>query len=164
MTFPRPTKKRSLTEMQEIVRRAHGLGKKAVFANGCFDLLHVGHIRYLQAARNLGDLLIVAVNSDASVARLKGPGRPLQSEAERVEILSSLECVDHVVIFDSTTVDALLLDLRPDIHAKGTDYSLETVPERATVRAYGGEVAIAGDAKDHSTRDLISIILSRFRR
>lgn len=147
-----------------LVRDAQQHGKKVVFTNGCFDLLHVGHVRYLEGARALGDILIVAINSDASVVCLKGRGRPLQRQEARAEILSSLACVDHVIIFDTPTVDALLRELRPDIQVKGTDYSIETVPERETVRAYGGKVAIAGDPKGHSTRDLIDIILSRFRR
>jgi len=130
-------------------------------ANGCFDLLHVGHTRYLQEAKAMGDILLVAINSDRSVARIKGPGRPLQSEDERSEILGALECVDYVTIFDAATVDGILLQLRPDIHAKGTDYTRETVPERDTVRSYGGKVAIVGDPKNHSTRELIDRILAK---
>ena len=130
-------------------------------ANGCFDLLHVGHTRYLQEAKAMGDILLVAINSDRSVAQIKGPGRPLQSEDERSEILGALECVDYVTIFDAATVDGILLQLRPDIHAKGTDYTRETVPERDTVRSYGGKVAIVGDPKNHSTRELIDRILAK---
>jgi rfaE bifunctional protein nucleotidyltransferase chain/domain len=133
-----------------------------VFANGCFDLLHVGHIRYLQNARALGDLLILGINGDAGVAALKGNGRPLQCAEDRAEMLASLACVDYVLLFDDPTVDGILKALQPDIHAKGTDYSAESVPERDTVRSYGGEVVIAGDPKDHSTRDLIKTILTRF--
>ena len=133
-----------------------------VFANGCFDLIHVGHIRYLQNARSLGDILILGINRDRSVRLLKGEGRPLQNEEERAEILASLECVDYVLLFDAPTVDAILERLRPDFHAKGTDYTAESVPERETVRAYGGSVAITGDPKDHSSRDLIKTILARF--
>jgi len=139
-------------------------GKRVVLANGCFDLLHVGHVRYLLAARALGDVLVVALNSDASVRRLKGEGRPIMGEAERAEILASLESVDAVVVFDEDTVDSLVVGLRPDVHAKGTDYAEDTVPERRSVLRAGGRVAIAGDPKDHSTRDLIAVILQRFSR
>jgi rfaE bifunctional protein nucleotidyltransferase chain/domain len=133
-----------------------------VLANGCFDLLHVGHVRYLEAARALGDVLIVGLNSDASVRRLKGPGRPLMPEGERAEMLAALRAVDHVVIFDDDTADALVARLRPAVHAKGTDYTVESVPERSAVLTAGGRVAIAGDAKAHSTRDVIAEILARF--
>ncbi|HTY63487.1 MAG TPA: adenylyltransferase/cytidyltransferase family protein [Acidobacteriota bacterium] len=151
----------SLDEIKNTIRELRAAGRKIVFANGCFDLLHVGHIRYLQRARAMGDVLILGINSDASVAVLKGKGRPLQPEAERAEILAALECVDYVLLFDALTVDGILRELRPDIHAKGTDYTEESVPERDTVRSYGGRVAIAGDPKDHSTRDLIKTILSK---
>jgi len=117
--------------------------------------LHVGHIRYLEGAKALGDLLVVGVNSDDQVSALKGPGRPVMPEAERAEIVSALECVDIVTIFPEPTVEALLLALKPDIHAKGTDYTEDTVPEREVVRSYGGRVAIVGDPKDHSTSELI---------
>ncbi len=153
---------KKLEELKTLAADLRAKGKKAIFANGCFDLLHVGHIRYLQAARALGDLLIVGVNGDAGVSALKGKGRPLQPEADRAEVLASLECVDYVLVFDAPTVDSILMELRPDVHAKGTDYTEESVPERETVIAYGGQVAIAGDPKDHSTRDLIEIILSKF--
>ena len=143
---------------------ARASGHRVVLANGCFDLLHVGHIRYLQDARALGDLLIVGVNGDAAVRRLKGPGRPLMPAAERAEILAALRVVDHVVVFDDDTADGLVALLRPSVHAKGTDYTLESVPERAAVLAAGGCVAIAGDAKRHSTRDVIAEILARFGR
>jgi D-glycero-beta-D-manno-heptose 1-phosphate adenylyltransferase len=152
---------KSLAELDAIVPEIRASGRKVVFANGCFDLLHVGHIRYLQNARALGDVLILGVNSDACVAALKGKGRPLQPENERAEILSSLECVDYVLLFDTPTVDGILKALKPDIHAKGTDYTEESVPERETVLAYGGRIAIAGDPKNHSTRDLIQTILSK---
>ena len=128
-------------------------GKRVIFTNGAFDILHVGHVRSLREARSLGDHLVVAVNSDRSVRAAKGPGRPLFPEAERVEILACLECVDTVFVFDSTTVDSVLVALEPHVHAKGPDYTLETVPERATVLAYGGEIAITGDPKDHSSSD-----------
>src|SRR5262245_26695711 len=145
----------------ESARRA---GRRVVLANGCFDLLHVGHVRYLEDARALGDLLIVGVNGDAAVRRLKGPGRPLMPATERAEIIASLRAVDHVVIFDDDTADRLISLLRPTVHAKGTDYTPESVPERATVLAAGGRVAITGDAKQHSTRDVIAEILVRFGR
>ncbi len=130
-------------------------GKRIVFTNGCFDVLHVGHIRYLEAARALGDLLIVGINSDEQARRLKGKGRPLVPQDQRAEIISSLEAVDLVTIFSEPTVTELLLALKPDIHAKGTDYTEESVPERDVVRSFGGRVAIVGDAKDHSSSEMI---------
>ncbi len=157
-----PDKIKSLAEIKKSIEAPRAAGQKIVFANGCFDLLHVGHIRYLQQARALGDILILGLNSDASVSALKGKGRPLQPEAERAEILAALECVDYVLLFDALTVDGLLRELQPDIHAKGTDYTEESIPERNTVLSYGGQVAIAGDPKDHATRDLIQTILSKF--
>jgi rfaE bifunctional protein nucleotidyltransferase chain/domain len=135
------------------IARKHGA--RIVFANGCFDILHVGHVRYLEAARALGDLLVVGINTDEQVRRLKGPGRPFVSERERAEIIAGLRAVDLVTIFQEPTVEALLLVLRPDIHAKGTDYTTETVPEREIVRAYGGRVAIVGDPKDHSSSQMV---------
>jgi rfaE bifunctional protein nucleotidyltransferase chain/domain len=141
---------------------ARAAGRRVVLANGCFDLLHVGHVRYLADARTLGDLLIVGVNGDAAVRRLKGAGRPLMPAAERAELVASLRAVDHVVVFEDDTADRLVALIRPAVHAKGTDYTPESVPERATVLAAGGRVAIAGDAKDHSTRDVIAEILARF--
>jgi len=137
-------------------------GRRVVLANGCFDLLHVGHVRYLAEARRLGDVLVVAVNGDASVRRLKGPGRPLMPAEERAEILAALTPVDAVVIFEEDSVEGVIAALQPDVHAKGTDYTEATVPERAAVAAAGGRVAIAGDAKAHSTRDLIQVIVERF--
>jgi rfaE bifunctional protein nucleotidyltransferase chain/domain len=131
-------------------------GRTIAFANGCFDLLHVGHVRYLQGARAEADRLIVAINSDASTRGLKGEGRPILDERARAELVAALECVDYVVIFDDPTVDRLLNLFQPDVHCKGTDYTAETVPERVTVRAYGGRVAIVGDPKDHSTRELLA--------
>jgi rfaE bifunctional protein nucleotidyltransferase chain/domain len=141
---------------------ARSAGRRVVLANGCFDLLHVGHARYLADARTLGDLLIVGVNGDASVRRLKGPGRPLMPAAERAELVASLRAVDHVVVFDDDTANGLVALLRPAVHAKGTDYTPESVPERAAVMAAGGRVAITGDAKTHSTRDVIAEVLARF--
>lgn len=131
-------------------------GARIVLANGCFDLLHVGHVRYLSGARELGDFLVVGINSDEQVKQLKGAGRPFMSELERAEIVASLRVVDAVTIFPEPTVEELILALRPDIHAKGTDYTVDTVPERAVVRSYGGTVAIVGDPKDHSTTKLLA--------
>jgi rfaE bifunctional protein nucleotidyltransferase chain/domain len=130
-------------------------GRSIALANGVFDLLHVGHVRYLQAASQHADRLVVAVNSDASVRRLKGEGRPILDEGARAELVAALRGVHYVVIFDDDTVGPLLTALRPDIHCKGTDYTVETVPERAIVESYGGRTAICGDPKDHSTRDLL---------
>jgi len=149
----------SLDEAAAAAAGARGAGRRVVLANGCFDLLHVGHVRYLEAARALGDVLIVGVNSDRAVRRLKGPGRPLQPEAERAEMLAALRAVDHVVVFDDETADRLVERIRPAFHAKGTDYTAGSVPERETVAAVGGQVAIAGDPKSHSTRDLIAAVL-----
>jgi D-glycero-beta-D-manno-heptose 1-phosphate adenylyltransferase len=130
-------------------------GRRIVLANGCFDILHAGHIRYLAGARALGDLLVVGINSDRQVSKLKGPGRPVLPENDRAELVASLEAVDLVTIFDEPTVTELLLAIKPDIHAKGTDYIEETVPERDVVRSFGGRVAIVGDPKNHSTTQLI---------
>jgi rfaE bifunctional protein nucleotidyltransferase chain/domain len=152
----------NVEEAAALAARLRAEGKRIVLANGCFDLLHVGHIRYLRAARGLGDVLFVGLNSDAAVGRLKGRGRPLMPASERAEILSALRDVDHVVLFEDDTADRLVTRLRPHVHAKGTDYTAESVPERATARAVGAEVAIAGDAKAHSTRDLIALIRERF--
>jgi rfaE bifunctional protein nucleotidyltransferase chain/domain len=139
----------------QVVDQARKDGLRVVLANGCFDILHAGHVRYLAGARALGDLLVVGVNSDRQVGGLKGPGRPIMPEADRAELVASLEAVDFVTIFDEPTVEALLLALKPDIHAKGTDYTEDTVPEREVVWSYGGRVAIVGDPKDHSTSELI---------
>ena len=141
-----------------LAARLRAQGKRVVLANGCFDLLHVGHVRYLAAARALGDVLFVGINADAAVRRLKGPGRPLMPAGERVELLAALRPVDHVVVFEEDTADRLVSLLRPDIHAKGTDYTEASVPEAASVRAAGGRVAIVGDPKDHGTRDVIAQI------
>jgi rfaE bifunctional protein nucleotidyltransferase chain/domain len=133
-------------------------GRTIAFANGCFDLLHVGHVRYLEAAAAEADVLVVGVNDDASVAALKGTGRPILPAAHRAELVAALRAVDLVVIFPEPTVAPLLEALRPDVHCKGTDYTVDSVPERETVRAYGGRTAIVGDPKDHSTRDLLARI------
>lgn len=134
-------------------------GARIVLANGCFDVLHVGHVRYLEGARALGELLIVAINSDEQVRMLKGAGRPFVSERERAEIVAAIRVVDYVTIFSEPTVEALLRALRPDVHAKGTDYTAETVPERDVVRSYGGRVCIVGDAKDHSSTEMIQKVI-----
>jgi len=133
--------------------------KKIVLANGCFDILHVGHLRYLEHARAMGDVLVVAINSDKSMRLIKDQGRPILSENERVSLVSALRCVDHVVVFDEPDVSRVLDVLRPAIHAKGTDYTERNVPERGKVLAYGGKVRIAGDPKNHSTRDIIERIV-----
>lgn len=146
----------SREELIEAVSKARAEGKKVVLANGCFDVLHVGHIRYLAGARALGDVLVVGVNADSQVAIQKGPGRPILPDFERAELLGALESVSYVTIFDEPTVEQLLLAIRPDVHAKGTDYTVDTVPEREVVRSYGGKVAIVGDPKDHSTSAILS--------
>ena len=130
-------------------------GARVVFANGCFDLLHVGHVRYLEAAKGLGDLLVVGINSDEQVWRLKGEGRPFVPERERAEVIASLRAVDYVTVFHEPTVTELLLALRPDIHAKGTDYTEDSVPERDVIRSFGGRVQIVGDPKDHSSTEML---------
>lgn len=136
-------------------------GKRVVLANGCFDLLHAGHVRYLEGAKREGDLLVVAVNSDASVAALKGPGRPILPQQARAEVVAALRAVDYVVIFDEVSVETLIEALRPAVHAKGTDYTAETVPERATAARLGVRVAIVGDPKRHSTRELLERLRER---
>lgn len=145
-------------QLVEQVARNRARGLTHAFANGCFDLLHVGHVRYLEAARCEADRLIVAVNADGSVKALKGEGRPILSAADRAELVAALRAVDYVVIFEEETVTPLLTLLEPDVHCKGTDYTVDTVPERETVRGYGGRIAIVGDSKDHSTRDLLGRI------
>jgi rfaE bifunctional protein nucleotidyltransferase chain/domain len=137
---------------------ARRAGRTVAFANGVFDLLHVGHIRYLEAAAAEADVLVVAVNDDASVRELKGPGRPILPAEDRAELVDALRAVGAVTIFHESTVTPLLELLRPDVHCKGTDYTVESVPERATVAAYGGRTAIVGDPKDHSTRDLLRTV------
>ena len=143
-------------ELMEAVAADRAAGRTIAFANGCFDLLHVGHVRYLQASAKEADRLVVALNDDASAAALKGPGRPIIPAADRAELVAGLRGVDYVVVFGETTVEPLLQLVRPDVHCKGTDYTVDTVPERAVVRAYGGRTAIVGDAKEHSTRALVS--------
>jgi D-glycero-beta-D-manno-heptose 1-phosphate adenylyltransferase len=133
-------------------------GRRIAFANGCFDILHVGHIRYLEGARREGDVLVVGVNADSSVCNLKGPGRPILDENARAQLVAALRCVDYVVLFAEANVEILLEELRPDVHAKGTDYTAETVPERAVAERLGIRVAIVGDPKDHSTRELLESV------
>jgi rfaE bifunctional protein nucleotidyltransferase chain/domain len=148
-------------ELRERLAGHRARGEKIVLTNGCFDMLHAGHVRYLQAARAEGDVIVVGVNADTSVVALKGAGRPVLSEAARAALVAGLAAVDYVVIFDEANVEALLRALRPDVHAKGTDYTLETVPERETAAELGIRVAIVGDPKNHSTRDLIARIRER---
>jgi len=142
-------------ELVGLVRTERAAGRTVAFANGCFDLLHVGHVRYLEAAAAEADRLVVAINDDEVVARLKGAGRPIMPARDRAEIVAALRGVDWVVIFPDDTVARLLMLLTPDVHCKGTDYTVDSVPERATVLAYGGRTAIVGDTKSHSTRELL---------
>src|SRR6185503_7326498 len=146
----------SREELIKIVAEARAAGLRIVLANGCFDVLHVGHIRYLAGARSEGDLLIVGVNSDEQVREQKGEGRPILPAPQRAEIVAALESVNYVTVFDEPTVEELLLALKPDVHAKGTDYTVDTVPEREVVKSYGGRIAIVGDPKDHSTSQILS--------
>jgi len=147
-------------EIVERVTAEKARGRTVVLTNGCFDVLHAGHVRYLEGARTLGDVLVVGINSDKQVSAMKGEGRPLLPEGERAELIASLEAVDLVTIFDEPTATELLLALRPEVHAKGTDYTEETVPERDVVRSYGGRVAIVGDPKDHSTSEMLRKVSS----
>jgi rfaE bifunctional protein nucleotidyltransferase chain/domain len=150
-----------LSDLPAIRARATRAGKTVALANGIFDLFHVGHLRYLEGARALADVLVVAVNSDVSTRRNKGPGRPVVPQDERAEIVAALACVDHVLIFGSKTVVPIIRKLRPDVQVKGTDYTPETIPEAAEVRKHGGRVAVAGDPKDHSTSDLLATLGAR---
>ena len=151
----------SREELLRLVAADRAAGRTIAFANGGFDLLHVGHVRYLQAAAAEGDRLVVAINDDHSVRGLKGKGRPILPESDRAELVAALRGVDYVVLFREPTVTPLLQAIEPDVHCKGTDYTADTVPERDTVRAYGGRIAIVGDPKDHSTRDLLARIRGR---
>jgi D-glycero-beta-D-manno-heptose 1-phosphate adenylyltransferase len=148
----------SREELRRLLEDLKRRGERVVFANGCFDTLHVGHVRYLEGARREGDVLVVGVNSDVSVASLKGAGRPILAESARAELVAALRSVNYVVVFGEPNVEALLEFLRPDVHAKGTDYSSETVPERATAARLGIRVAIVGDPKDHSTREFLQSV------
>ena len=144
--------------LREVAAELRRLGNRIVFANGCFDTLHVGHIRYLEGARAEGDVLIVGVNADTSVGGLKGPGRPILDEKARARLVAAIRAVDYVVLFDEPTVENLLEEVRPHVHAKGTDYTQESVPERATAERLGIRIAIVGDPKEHSTRELIESV------
>ncbi len=152
------SKIKSREELQLLLDGAKRHGKRIVFANGCFDTLHVGHVRYLFGAKAQGDILVVGINSDSSASRLKGPGRPILDEHARAELVAALRDVDYVVLFEELNVEKLLEELRPDVHAKGTDYTLESVPERAVADRLGIRVVIVGDPKDHSTRALLESI------
>jgi rfaE bifunctional protein nucleotidyltransferase chain/domain len=156
MDVPTRPKILTLDDLVDAVAERRRAGAVVVLANGCFDLLHVGHVRYLAGARALGDILVVAINADAVVRSLKGENRPVMPDVERAEIVAAIEGVDFVTIFETPTVEPVLRALRPDIHAKGTDYTSETVPERHVVAEYGGRVAIVGDPKDHSTTEMLS--------
>jgi len=153
----------SLPALTPIILQEKSRGKTIVLANGCFDLIHVGHIRYLKGAKERGDVLVVALNSDASVGRLKGEGRPILNQTERLEILAAFWFVDYVTLFEEDKVDRVLLELRPHVHVKGSDYTEETVPEKDTVKAYGGRVAIAGGPKVRNTSDLIREIADKMQ-
>ncbi len=154
----------TIEELRDVVAADRAAGRTIALANGCFDVLHVGHVRYLEAARAEADRLIVAVNDDEAVAILKGPGRPILPAQDRVALVAGLRAVDYVVVFSGTTVAHLLHLLRPEVHCKGTDYTPETVPERDVVRAYGGRIAIVGDPKQHSTRELLARIANQATR
>jgi rfaE bifunctional protein nucleotidyltransferase chain/domain len=151
----------SLEGLQQQLAGQRARGRRVVMANGCFDVLHVGHVRYLEGARREGDVLVVCVNSDSSERRLKGAGRPVLPQDARAQLVAALRCVDYVVIFDDRTVEPLLQALRPDVHAKGTDYTAETVPERDVAAKLGIRVAIVGDPKDHSTTELLARLRGR---
>ncbi|HHT9132117.1 MAG TPA: adenylyltransferase/cytidyltransferase family protein [Candidatus Tripitaka californicus] len=153
-----------ITDHSRLAHILEGLkaqGKRIVFCNGCFDVLHVGHIRYLSGAKALGDVVVVAINSDDSVRKIKGPPHPVMPEAERMEIVAALRDVDYVTCFSEPSADSLLLKLSPHVHAKGTDYTLETIPERKTVLSYGGELAIVGDPKNHSSTSIKKQVFER---
>lgn len=157
----KPKKLRSLAELKKVIETQKRRGRRVVLANGCFDLFHVGHIRYLRESAGQGDILVVALNSDASVRSLKGAGRPLLPQRERAEVLASFEFVDYITIFREPNVEKVLLALKPNVHSKGSDYTVETVPERETVRSYGGTIFIAGGPKVRSTRDVVGLIAAR---
>lgn len=153
-------KLKSINEINKIVENLKKHGKKIVLANGCFDILHVGHIRYLREAKKLGDCLIVGVNSDESVKNIKDTNRPIISLEERIKILNEIECIDYLIVILEDTADEIIRIIKPDIHAKGTDYTLNNVPEKDVVASYGGKVAIVGDPKSHSTKSIIEKILN----
>ena len=151
----------SIVRLSKIIQSHKRKGQKIVLANGCFDLIHAGHIRYLKEAKKKGDILVLALNSDSSVQKLKGKGRPILNEKERADILSSFSFVDYITFFDEPNVEKILLELKPHVHAKGSDYSEETVPEKETVRSYGGAIAITGGPKIRSTSELLEEIASQ---
>ena len=153
----------SLPRLTKIIEKHKQDGSRIVLANGCFDLIHVGHIRYLKESKKRGDILVVALNSDSSVRQLKGKGRPILYENERAEIIASFSFVDYVTFFDEANVERVLLLLKPHVHAKGSDYTAETVPERETVKSYGGEIAITGGPKIKSTSEVIKEIATKFK-
>jgi len=154
----------SLSELTQIIQKHKKKGKRIVLANGCFDLIHAGHIRYLRESKARGDILVVALNSDASIRKLKGKGRPILNQRERAEIISSFSFVDYLTFFKEQNVAKVLLALKPDIHAKGSDYTVETVPERETVKEYGGKIAITGGPKIKSTSQLIKEIAAKVKK
>jgi rfaE bifunctional protein nucleotidyltransferase chain/domain len=158
-----PEKIKTREQLARIAVKLKKQGKKIVFANGCFDVLHVGHVRFLQGAKAKGDVLILGLNSDASVRKLKGKGRPLVPEKERAELMSAFEFIDYVTIFGEQTVEKTLRIIKPDFHAKGTDYTKDTVPERGIAEELGIKIAIVGDKKNHSTKDLIKTIVERYK-
>ncbi|MQY60632.1 adenylyltransferase/cytidyltransferase family protein [bacterium] len=151
----------TLSQLTKIIQEHKKRGQKVVLANGCFDLIHVGHIRYLKESKKKGDILVLALNSDSSIRKLKGEGRPILNQEERADIASSFYFIDYITFFDEPNVEKVLLALKPDIHAKGSDYTEETVPEKETVRGYGGTIAITGGPKIKSTSQLIKEIASK---
>ncbi len=153
----------SLAQLKKIIEGQKKKGKQVVLANGCFDLIHIGHIRYLKESKKKGDVLVVALNSDSSVRKLKGKGRPILNENERAEIISSFSFVDYITFFNEEKVDKVLLSLKPHVHAKGSDYTEETVPEKETVQDYGGKIAITGGPKVKSTSKLIEEIAAKIK-
>jgi rfaE bifunctional protein nucleotidyltransferase chain/domain len=153
----------TLSQLTKIIQEHKKRGQKVVLANGCFDLIHVGHIRYLKESKKKGDVLVLALNSDSSIRKLKGEGRPILNQIERAEIASSFYFVDYITFFDEPNVEKVLLALKPDIHAKGSDYTKETVPEKETVKQYGGAIAITGGPKIKSTSELIKEIASKIK-
>ena len=157
-------KRMTAAEAARAVAAWHAHGARVVLANGVFDLLHVGHVRYLEGARRQGDRLVVAVNGDAATARLKGAGRPVLPATERAALVAALRCVDAVVVFEEPSADAILERLGPDVHAKGTDYRVDSVPERATAEALGVRTVITGDPKQHSSREMVERVAARLRR
>lgn len=159
LSFLKLNKLYSLSQLTKIVQEHKKRGQRVVLTNGCFDLIHAGHIRYLKGSKRKGDILVVALNSDSSIRKLKGKGRPILNQKERVEILSSFYFVDYITFFKDKNVEKVLLSLKPDIHAKGSDYTKETVPEKETVKAYGGKIAITGGPKIRSASQLIEKIV-----